>query len=119
DHVVDEVGPHRAREAEIVHLNGGRPMSQDLGAGMRGVAFQVDENVDAVLMHPLSDVAMRHRPNVEEPVEGPNEASAHFAAVIRTVAIAEDLEAPALVALEYFGDQVRRRMLVEVGRQIA
>ena len=46
DDVVDEVGPHRSRIAEIAHLNRRRPMGQDARPLVLGMTLEVDRNVD-------------------------------------------------------------------------
>jgi hypothetical protein len=58
------------------------------------------------------------RRNVEELVKSAGQARARVAGVVRSPRDAEDLEAVAVMQLDQLGDQIGRRVAVEIGRQI-
>ena len=119
DDVVDEVGAHAAGIAQEVDLHGRRAVGQDLGPGVLGVALQVDEDVDPVIVDAPCRVRVRELAHVDEAIEGCQQPLAHVAAVVGAEAVAEDLEARAVVPLQQLGDQASRGMALEVGRQVA
>ena len=69
DDVVDEVGAHAAGIAQEVDLQGRRPKRQDLGPGVLGVALQVDEDVDAVIVDAPRGLRVRELAHVDEAIE--------------------------------------------------
>ena len=119
DYVVDKVGPHRTGVAEKVDLDRRRPVGEDRSPAVRRVTGEVDQDVDPVGMHLLGGRRRRHVSDVDEPIKGAGEASAHCAAIIRTAGIADDPEPSAVVTVDHSSDQKRYRMLAEVRRQIA
>ena len=83
DHIIDEIAAHRARIAEIIHLNGRRPMRRDLAARQLRIAFELDENIDAVGIDALGRFAIVEIAQIDEGVERLAEPIAHLAAVVR------------------------------------
>ncbi len=106
DDVVDEIRPHGGGISEIAHLHRRRPTGCYRRPGVMGVALEIDEDVDLVR-------------NVNETVERGTKPRAHRGFVIGTIGIGEHFEAVAVVALEQFGHQPRRGMLMKISGQIA
>ena len=119
DDVVDEVRAHAAGVAQVVDLHGCRPVGQNLRSRVLGVALEVDEDVDAILVDAAGCTRMRNGPHVDEVVEGRLQAPADVAAIVVAEAVAEDLEAAAVVSLQQLRDQAAGGVAVEVGREVA
>ena len=80
-----------------------------------GIALQIDQDIDLVLMDPSAASRCESLRDVHELVEGTGEPGAHRAAVIRAVAIGNDLETIPVVTLEQSRHQLRRGVLMEIG----
>ena len=119
DQVVDESAADRSRIPEVVHLDRGRAQRQDPRRGARGVALQVDEDVDAIVANARGHLLRGRRLQVDEAVERPHEALPHRARVVLTDRVRGDLEAPPIVRFEEAGGKERGRVGVEVCRQVA
>ena len=118
DHIVDEVGTHSSRIAEIAHLDGRGAVGEDAGTGVLGVALQVDRDVDVELVQKLRDVEVALRSDVVELIERPHQAGPHIALIVATEGDADNLEARAIVQLEQLSHQEGGRMPVEIRGQI-
>ena len=119
DDVVDEVSAHRAGIAEIVHLDRRRAMRHDRGGCVSRIAFQVDQNVDAVRRNTPRALSIGQPRHDVEAVEGAHEPPPHQTAIVGAEAIGEGLETGAVMALDQLRDQARRGVLEEVRGQIA
>ena len=119
DDVVDELRAHAAGIAEEAHLHRRRPIGEDLGPGAARVALEVDEHVDAVVVDLPGGIPVREMADVDEPVERGDEPLARVAAVVGAEAIADDLEALAIVPLDQLGDEGRRGVAAVVRGEVA
>ena len=69
DKVVDEIGAHRAEEAEIVNLDRRWPRREDARPGVARVSGKVDQDIDPIAVYPGCRVCIAHRPQIDKPVE--------------------------------------------------
>jgi hypothetical protein len=102
DHIVDETGTHRSREANEAHLNGSRPPRGNPSAGSFRIALQFNENIDSISLYAIGSLGVCHRPEIDEFIEGAAKPRAEFAAVLRSMRIGDDFEARLVVAFEEF-----------------
>src|SRR5262245_59002206 len=70
-------------------------------------------------MDELRRASVRHLANIGKAIEGGDEATAHCTAIILVEAVADNLEAPAVMVLDQSGDQSSLRGNVESRREIA
>src|ERR1700737_3216421 len=84
-----------------------------------GIALEINEDIDLVRMDEPCRLGVRQGANVNKAVERGTKPRPHRTVVIGTVGISEHFEAVAIVALEQFGHQLRRRMLMKISGQIA
>ncbi len=117
--VIHEGASHRARIAEIVHLNRRGPQRENLRAGVLRVAFQIDQDVNFIRCNPRRGFRKRDGLHVRETVERTDQSPPHRALVVGTIGIAEHRESIAIVFLDQFGDQPGGRMGMEVRGQIS
>lgn len=82
------------------------------------MAVQVHGDVGLARFQQCRDFRVAFAAHIFEMVEGPPDACAHRAPVVRPEGNAGDLEAAAVMALEQFGQELCRGMLVEVGGKI-
>ena len=119
DEVVDVGRPQRAREAEVVDLNGrGTPREHALAAEAV-VAVQVDQHVDLPCAHRRGGGRVVQRGDRHDCVEGGDDAPAQFAAVVVAVVEGDELEALPVVCLPDAGHQQRRGVSAELAAQVA
>ena len=114
DNVIDEVGPGRARIAEVDNLNRRRTTGQDARPGALGVAVQIDDDIGSEIVQQLRDLAIRLRAHVEKSIEGRRDACAQGAAVVRAEGDAEGFEACAVMQLEQANGGARDRMIAKI-----
>src|SRR5262249_40967470 len=103
----------------IMHLNRGWPVGENAEPSMLRVALEIDQDVDAIVTNQFRGVLVGKRLAVSEHVHAGNHALAFLAVVGSAIPIAINLKTGAVMALEQAGYQEGRRMMVEVGGQVA
>ena len=116
---VDPRRAHGAGVAQPLRLHRRRPQRHHVGRRAGGVALEVDQHVDAVGADLRREPADGPPARVDEAIEGADEPRPHRAAVVGAGRVRGDGHARAVVRLEHAGGQRRRRVLVEVGGQVA
>src|SRR5262249_9436403 len=82
DDVVVEASSERARIANIVDLNRGRPSGEDGRARVRSIAAAIDRNVDLQVVQLLGNLAVGFLAPIVKLIERANEPRANFALVV-------------------------------------
>jgi hypothetical protein len=116
--VIDEVGAHGGRKAEISDRDRSRPVGEYLRAAVQGVAGKIDDDIGAQIMQERRNVEVARGAHVMKAVECPDQPSPRGAAVVPPQGYADHLEARAVVAFDELRHQRRDRMLTDVGRHI-
>ncbi len=94
-------------------------MGGDIAAGKLRIAFELDENIDAIVENALRGFAIVERAQIDESVEAGHESLPHVAAVIVPMRIGDDLESTAVVTFNEIRHQKRGRVAREIRRQVA
>lgn len=114
DHVIYEISPHRSGVAQVIDLNWGRTMRQNFRPTAGGEAFQIDSDVDLLLVEKRGDLAVALRADIVELVEGADQAPTQRALIGRAERDAEHFEASAVVPLEQLRHQVGGRVFMKI-----
>ena len=118
DEVVDVGCAHRSRIAEVVDLDGRGPAREDARAAAGGEPLKVDGDVGPEIAQPAGDRVVGMHGDVEEPLHGALDPPAPGVRRGGAVGNRGDLEARAVVPLEDLREEVRGRVVLEVGRQV-
>jgi len=118
DDVVHAAQPHGARVAQVVHVSGRGAPGEDLGSRVRGVAPQVNRDVDLHLAHLLRDVARFQGACIDKVLECVLHAGSQTALVSRAQGDRHGFKALAVMVLKDAGHQVAHGVLAQVGRYV-
>ena len=119
DQVVHEALPGRARVAQEAHLHRRRAMGQQHGAAALGIAFQIHEDVHAIVADERGRLQVAQAGNVIEAMKRRHQPLAHALAVVLAVAVGIELHMPGPVGFQHLDHQQGRSVLVKIPRQIA
>ena len=107
--------PHGAGEAQVTHLDGGRPQRQDLRPRSGGIAFEVHQDVYAIGANSFRGVLMGELLQVHEGVEGIPQSPPGRAAIVGSIGVPVHAKPCAVMQYEKFGGQVGGGMFLKVG----
>src|SRR5215469_4026595 len=92
--VIDELRPHCARKPDVVHLDRCRPEREDRSPAGSGVAIEIYQDIDVIGVNELGCLTFCSFVDVDEPIEGTYEASAHRILVVWPGRVTGNVEAP-------------------------
>ena len=114
DNVVDVVSTHRTEVPDISNLNWRSSQRENAGAGMLGVAAEIDSDVDPLCARQRCHRMVGHDPHVDELVETGRDPRRHRVPGVRAERETDGVEARTIVILEQADHQLRYRMLPEI-----
>ncbi len=117
ENVIDAIRAHRAGIAKVVHLNRCRSIRQNFRAAVSRIAFEIDEDVDRVIVDRVGRDPVGHVADGNVTIKRRDDAAAQFSAVIGAETIAEEFEAAAIHLFEDFDEEHRRCVREEVRRE--
>ena len=109
---------HRARIAEIVHLNGRGAARQHTQTVILGKTHEIDGDVDFGAAHQRGDLLIAVVADIDEMLERRLKAPPRRRIVVLSERQRGDLETRCVVLFEQAGGQISRRVFVEVGGEI-
>mmetsp|Transcript_44866 Transcript_44866/g.104813 ORF Transcript_44866/g.104813 Transcript_44866/m.104813 type:complete len:224 (+) Transcript_44866:537-1208(+) len=118
DSVVHPREPSRVRVAQPSDADRSRLTGKNTKPVVAGVASQVYENVDAIFPNELGDLFISAAADVP-PARNEAAEVARFVILLDNVAVAYNVDKGRIMILERCMDEVRNRVRVEVGRDIA
>ena len=110
--------PHRAREAEMVHLHRRRPQCENSRTAVARKAHQIDGDVDLVLSQETGHFPIADIPDVDDAAEAAHQTRTHLAAVALGEGHSERVEFRFVMVFEHAGHEVRDSRVVEIARKI-
>ena len=116
--VIDVIGAHRSRIAEVIDLNRRRAPGEDAGARHRREAHQVDQDIDFQFGYQAGDPLGVVGRDVDEALESSLQAFADVRFVVRPERDGNGFETRAVVALEDAGHEIGHRLFAKVGGHV-
>jgi len=116
NHIIHVLGAHGAGIAEVVDLDRSTSLGKDARPCIRGVALQVDGNVDAQLSGAARNLTVALVPDIDEFVKSRSHPLAHFILFVRTEGKPVQLELVCVVSFEQLCHQIGSSVVVEICR---
>lgn len=99
-------------------LHGRGPKRRDTGPAALGIAAEIDQNVDAVLVDPAGTIQIAYRREIDKAIRALLDALANFAAIVGPDAVREHLEPVSIVHPKQRIRQIGVEVFPVVGRQV-